>query len=156
MDMMFKKASTFKLFVNLWPPMFFARIKLVKMTDDFREARVRLSLSAWNRNAVGTHFGGSIFAMTDPFYMLMLMARLGKEYQVWDKKADIDFIKPGKGKIYADFLITDQLLDDIAKHTDNGEKYLPELMVYVKDESGDVVAKVKRTLYIRRKKRFRN
>ncbi len=141
--------------INLWPPLFFARIKLVSLSDDFREAKAQMKLSAWNSNGVGTLFGGALFSMTDPFYMLMLMARLRDEYIIWDKQADIDFIKPGKGKVTAEFLITDQLLADIERHTADGDKYLPEVITYIKDESGDVVAKINRTLYIRRKKRFR-
>ena len=155
MNLMFSKAWLFRLVINLWPPLFFARIKLEHMSADFREARVSMKLSAWNRNGVGTLFGGALFSMTDPFYMLMLMARMRDEYIVWDKCADIDFVKPGKGRVYAEFIITDQMLADIEQHTANGDKYLPQVVTYIKDEAGDVVAKVNRTLYIRRKKRFR-
>ncbi|GLX87272.1 DUF4442 domain-containing protein [Thalassotalea loyana] len=153
MNLMFSKAWVFKLFINFWPPMFFSRIKLVSISDDFRQARASMRLSAWNRNGVGSIFGGALFSLTDPFYMMMLMARLGKDYIIWDKYADIDFIKPGRGRVYADFVLTDELLADIAKHTANGDKYLPELPVYIKDEKGEIVAKVMRTLYIRKKQR---
>lgn len=149
---MFKRAWLLKLLLNIWPPFYFSSIKVVHLSADFRTAKVQLKLSVFNRNAVGVHFGGSLFAMTDPFYMLMILACLGDEYIVWDKSADIDFIKPGKGKVTAEFLITPTLIEDIITHTANGEKYLPELLVYVKDESGDVVAKLNRTLYIRKKK----
>ena len=152
---MFSKAWLFKIIMNIWPPLFFSRIKLVSISDDFREARASMKLSIWNRNGVGTLFGGALFSMTDPFYMMMLMARLRKEYIVWDKSADIDFVKPGKGRVYADFIITDQLLENIERHTANGDKYLPKVVTYIKDEAGDVVAIVNRTLYVRRKKRFR-
>lgn len=155
MNLMFSKAWIFKLFINIWPPLFFSRIKLVKLSDDFREARAEMKLSTFNRNGVGTLFGGSLFAMTDPFYMMMLMARLGNDYIIWDKAADIEFIKPGKGKVSAEFTLTDQLLDDIDKYTVNGDKFLPEVVTYIKDESGDIVAKVNRTLYVRHKKRVR-
>lgn len=151
MDWMFKKAWVFKLAMNIWPPLLFSRIRMTKLTADFREAEVKMTLSAWNRNAMGAHFGGSLFAMTDPFYMTMLMAVLGKGYVVWDKFADIDFIKPGRGTVYAKFLISDQLLNDIKKHTDNGEKYLPVIPVYILDDKGEVVSKVNKTLYIRKK-----
>ena len=104
------------------------------------------------KDAVGVHFGGSLYAMTDPFCMLMVMSRLGNDYIVWDKSADIDYIKPGKGTVTADFLITDALIADILLHTAQGEKYLPEIPVYVKDSEGEVVAKLNRKLYIRRKK----
>ena len=138
--------------MNAWPPLFFAGIHIKHISTDFKTARVELTLRPWNKNAVGSHFGGSLFAMTDPFYMLMIMAQLGDQYLVWDKSADIDFIKPGKGKVIADFAINQQLIDDIITHTANGEKYLPQIPVYVKDEQGDIVAKLNRTLYIRRKK----
>lgn len=152
MDWVFNKAWKFKLFLNMWPPLLFSRIKLIKITDDFREAKVRMTLSAWNRNVKGSHFGGSLFAMTDPFYMMMIMANLGEDYVVWDKLADIDFIKPGLGSVYATFIVTNELLEDIKLKTQNGDKYLPTLPVNIVDEEGDIVAKVNKTIYIRKRK----
>ena len=149
---MFKKAWQMKLLLNIWPPFLFRGIRVVDVADDFRKAKVRLKLNVFNQNAVGVHFGGSLYAMTDPFYMLLIMSRLGKDYVVWDKSADIDYIKPGKGTVTAEFIITDALIDDILAHTAHGEKYLPEIPVYVKDAEGEIVAKLNRTLYIRRKR----
>ena len=141
-----------KLLLNLWPPFLFTGIRVLDVSEDFRKAKVRLKLSMFNQNAVGVHFGGSLYAMTDPFCMLLVMSRLGKDYVVWDKSADIDYIKPGKGTVTAEFLITDAFIDDILANTAQGEKYLPQIPVYVKDEQGEVVAKLNRTIYIRRKK----
>ena len=149
---MFKKAWQMKLLLNIWPPFLFTGIRVVDVSDDFRKAKVRLKLNIFNQNAVGVHFGGSLYAMTDPFYMLLVMARLGKDYIVWDKSADIDYIKPGKGTVTAEFIITDALIADILAQTAQGEKYLPEIPVYVKDAQGEIVAKLNRKLYIRRKK----
>ena len=149
---MFKKAWQMKLLLNIWPPFLFTGIRVVDVADDFRKAKVRLKLNVFNQNAVGVHFGGSLYAMTDPFCMLLIMSRLGKDYVVWDKSADIDYIKPGKGTVTAEFIITDALIDDILAHTAHGEKYLPEIPVYVKDAEGEIVAKLNRTLYIRRKR----
>lgn len=89
--------------------------------------------------------------MVDPHYMLMLMNILGKEYTVWDKSAEIDFVRPGKGRVWAEFTISEQMLDDIYRHTASGEKYLPEMLVEVLDENKDIVCRVKKTLYIRKK-----
>jgi len=138
--------------MNIWPPLFFAGIRITALSSDFKTASVQLTLRPWNKNAVGSHFGGSLFALTDPFYMLMILAQLGNDYLVWDKAADIDFIKPGKGKVIADFSINQQLIDDIIAKTANGDKYLPQIPVYIKDEEGGIVATLNRTLYIRRKK----
>ncbi|MGB1261480.1 MAG: DUF4442 domain-containing protein [Cognaticolwellia sp.] len=149
---MFKKAWQMKLLLNIWPPFLFSGIRVVDISQDFRKANVRLKLGIFNQNAVGVHFGGSLYSMTDPFYMLMILARLGRDYIVWDKSADIDYIKPGKGTVTAEFLVTDALIADIVAHTADGEKYLPEIPVYVKDSQGEVVAKLNRKLYIRKKK----
>ncbi|MFT6194931.1 MAG: acyl-coenzyme A thioesterase PaaI-like protein [Cognaticolwellia sp.] len=149
---MFKKAWQMKLLLNIWPPFLFTGIRVVDVSEDFRQAKVRLKLNIFNQNAVGVHFGGSLYAMTDPFCMLLVMARLGKDYIVWDKSADIDYIKPGKGTVTAEFIITNALIADILTQTAQGEKYLPEIPVYVKDAQGEIVAKLNRKLYIRRKK----
>ncbi|WP_448547755.1 DUF4442 domain-containing protein [Thalassotalea fusca] len=152
---MFKYSWLFKFLLNYWPPFLLTGIHITKLTKNFDYARVELRMRFWNKNAVGTHFGGSLFAMTDPFYMLLLMARLGKDYYVWDKFADIDYVKPGKGVVHAEFHITDELINDIKKHTESGEKYLPVLPVRVVDEKGDTVVTLNRTLYIRKKKKHR-
>lgn len=148
---MLKRAWLLKLFLNIWPPLLFSGIRVVELSDDFRKAKVQLKLSFFNKNAVGVHYGGSLFSMTDPFCMLMTLARLGNDYIVWDKSADIDYIKPGKGIVSAEFLITDEFINEIIEQTEHGEKYLPQVPVYVKDEQGELVAKLNRTLYIRKK-----
>lgn len=151
-NIIFKKSWALKWALNLWPPFLLTGIHIVELSEDYRYSKVELRMRFWNKNAVGSHFGGSIFAMTDPMYMLMLLSILHPNYYVWDKLADIDFIKPGFGKLTAEFTISDGLLDEIRKATANGEKYLPSMLVTVKDEKGDVVAKLTRTLYIRKKK----
>jgi len=83
----------------------------------------------------------------------MLIQNLGKEYVVWDKSATIDFIKPGRGTVFADFVITEQQIQDILNHTKEGERYLPEFIVNVVDSNGDLIAVVKKVLYVRKKKR---
>jgi len=105
----------------------------------------------YNRNYVKTHFGGSLYAMTDPFFMLMLIHILGNEFVVWDKSAHIDFIKPGQGTVTARFLIKEEQIQQIVGNTSGGQKYFPELSVDIEDEAGEKVAHVVKTLYIKRK-----
>ena len=126
-----------------------------EISPDFRRVRVRMGLGWYNRNYVRTQFGGSLYSMTDPFFMLMLMQLLGRDYIVWDKAASIDFISPGKGPVHAEFRIDDELLAQIRQHTADGDKYLPELRVEVRDDEGTLVAIVHKTLYIRLKPRAR-
>lgn len=153
MKAFFRKAWLMKLLLNLWPPFLFTGIKVVKLSEDYREAQVRLTQRPWNTNAVGVHFGGSLYSMTDPFYMLMVLSQLGSDYIVWDKSADIEYVKPGVGKVFANFVVSESLINDIIHHTQHGDKYLPELPVNIVDEEGEIVAKLNRTIYIRKKKR---
>lgn len=146
------KPALLKCVMNLWPPFLFTGIRVTRIAPDYREVDVALPLRWYNRNYVGTHFGGSLFAMTDPFYMLMLMNILGRDYIVWDKGATIDFIAPGRGRVTASFRLGDAALEEIRTATDNGEKCLPEFEVNVIDEEGATVVHVTKRLYIRRKR----
>lgn len=150
-----RKARLLRWLMNFYPPYLGAGIRVWHISDDFRQAQVRMGLRWYNRNYVGTQFGGSLYSMTDPFFMLMLLQNLGDDYVVWDKAANIEFVSPGKGRVYADFTITEQLLDEIRQHTAGGDKYLPRLHVEVRDEQGTLVARVQKTLYVRLKPRMR-
>ncbi|NOI12547.1 DUF4442 domain-containing protein [Vibrio hepatarius] len=141
--------------LNLWPPFWGSGIKILSISDDFRQVKVKLKLRWWNKNANRTQYGGSIFSLTDPVYALMLMGILGKQYYVWDKQASINFIKPGQSDLYADFVISQPLLDDILQQTASGEKCFPEFIVHVKDKDGNVVSEVLRQLYVRKKPQYR-
>lgn len=139
-------------FVNWWGPFLGAGIRLEHISPDFSYARVSMNLHWWNRNYVGTHYGGSLYSMADPFFMLMVMERLGPDYIVWDKAASIRFRRPGRGKVTAEFHLSDQQLNDLRLHLETAEKIEPVFSAQVIDEEGAVVAEVEKTLYIRRKK----
>ena len=145
-----KKTDWLKLY-NLWPPFLGAGIRIARVSPDLQSVEVRLKEHFWNRNLMGTHFGGSIYAMTDPFYATMIMKNLGPGYIVWDKAADIRFKKPGKGTLSACFNLTAQQIDAIRAEADQGRKVEPRFRVEIKDESGAVVAEVDKTVYVRRK-----
>ncbi|MCU1717971.1 DUF4442 domain-containing protein [Pseudomonas sp. 5P_3.1_Bac2] len=149
------RARRLRWLMNLYPPYLGAGIRVQEISPDFRRARVKMGLGWYNRNYVGTQFGGSLYAMTDPFYMLLIMESLGRDYIVWDKAASIDFVSPGKGPVYAEFIIDDGLLEEIRQRTASGEKYLPQLQVEVRDGQGELVARVDKTLYVRLKPRAR-
>jgi hypothetical protein len=136
--------------INIWPPFLAAGIH-VRWAADMRSAEVEMRMHFWNRNYVGTHYGGSLYSMTDPFYMLMLIENLGRDYIVWDKAATIRFRRPGKGTVRAEFRLTQEQLDDIRRALTTLEKYEPLFRVEVKDREGTVVAEVEKVLHVRRK-----
>ncbi|MFJ5217277.1 DUF4442 domain-containing protein [Streptomyces sp. NPDC088354] len=137
--------------INWWPPYLFAGIRVLDIADDWSSAWVRLRLHRFNRNYVGTHFGGSLFSMADPFWMLLTMNRLGRDYSVWDRAAEIDFLSPGRGDVFADFKLTEDRLDEMRDLTAHGDKALVWLENDVVADDGTVVARVRKQLYGRRK-----
>ncbi len=145
-----EKKDRLKL-ANWWPPFLGAGIKVTKIADDMRFMETQLKMHWWNKNYVGTHYSASMYSMAEPFYMLMLLENLGKEYLVWDKEASIRFLKPGRGTLTAQFNLTQQQIDEIKHAADTQYKTEPEFTVQIRDEQGDVVAEMHKVLYVRRK-----
>lgn len=140
-----------KRLLNLYPPYIGAGIKITHLSPDWRELHVAMSVRWYNRNAVNTHFGGSLYSMVDPHLMLLLMQLLGRDYFIWDKAADIEFLKATKKKVSCVISISDNDLGEIKQGTQGGDKYFPTFILEIKDEMGDVIAKVNKTLYVKRK-----
>ena len=144
------KHQIVKLF-NLWPPFAAAGIRITHVSSDLREVRVQMKLRPWNRNYVGTHYGGSLFSMADPFFMVMLMENLGPAYVVWDKRATIHFKRPGRGTVHATFTLTPTDLDSIRSELDREVRVLREFRAEILDEDGQIVAEVEKTISIKRR-----
>ena len=138
--------------MNLYPPYLGAGIQVTEISDDRRYIRVEMTLRFYNKNYVGTHYGGSLFSMCDPFYMLMVLENLGPDYVVWDRRSTIEFKKPGRGRVRAEFLLTPERIEEIRELAATGEKVEPRFAVNIIDEEDDVVATVDKTLYVRRKR----
>jgi acyl-coenzyme A thioesterase PaaI-like protein len=145
-------ATGMRRMMNLWPPFRGAGIRVREIAPDFTTVTVELRARLFNRNWVGTHFGGSLFAMTDPFHMIMMMQNLGREYIVWDKAGSVRFLKPAKGTVTARFTLDPADVEKARAATAGGEKYEPRFRVDIVDAEGVVVADVEKTLYIRKKK----
>ncbi len=137
--------------MNIWPPYLAAGIRVREIQPDYRYARVQLRLGWTNRNYVNVHFGGSLFAMTDPFFMLMYMKNLGRDYIVWDKAASIDFVRPGRGTVQAEFHLSPADLEQARAEAGRQRSALIKRLVEIHDTEGALVARVERVVYIRKK-----
>lgn len=129
-----------------------AGIRVRHIAADFRSVSVDVTLRWFNRNYVDNHFGGSLYSMVDPFLMLMLLRALGSEYRVWDRSGSIDYIAPGRGRVWARVDLLDADLAQIRRMTESGDKHLHLFNVDVKDSEGMVVARVEKVIYVRRKR----
>jgi acyl-coenzyme A thioesterase PaaI-like protein len=141
--------------MNVWPPFVGAGIVVEELAADYTYVRVALKPTIFNRNYVGTHFGGSLFAMTDPFFMLMLIRNMGSRYYVWDRSARIDFIAPGKGRVFSEMRITADDLKQMREATAAGEKFERDFETEIKEADGSIVAKVSKRIYARLKPEHR-
>jgi acyl-coenzyme A thioesterase PaaI-like protein len=137
--------------MNLWPPYLFSGVRIRSIADDWRSAEVELRAHWWNRNYVGVHFGGALFSMADPFWMLLTMNSLGRDYIVWDKAGGIEFLKPGRGTVRIRFELDDATLDEIRAATAGGGKHLRWFESEILNAEGEAVARVRKQLYVRRK-----
>jgi len=153
-DYMNVSPTVFKRIINLYPPYLGAGVKIDYIGADWKELHVSMALRWYNRNAVGTHFGGSLYSMIDPHLMLLLMRLLGKKYMVWDKSANIEFITASKKKVMAVIKISDEDLKEIRRRTETGDKYFSRFLVEIKDECDELVARVEKVIYIRKKMRY--
>src|SRR5271170_2697193 len=147
-----KSTRALRRWINLWPPFLGAGVRVKRLAPDMKSVDVEMKLRWWNANYVGTQFGGSLFAMTDAFYMLMLMANLGRDYIVWDKAASIRYRKPGRGTVRAEFRLSDSQIDDIREKLKTLPKYEPVFSVDVKDDAGVVIAEVEKVIHVRKKR----
>ena len=145
-----RQALLFRL-INYWPPYLGSGVKVRRVDLVNHRVDVELAFRFWNKNYVGTQFGGSLYAMCDPFFMLILMEALGPEYIVWDKAAQIFFKKPGKSKVRATFQIPGHVIARIREETRAQYKVEPEFSADIVDLEGNVIAQVKKLLYVRRK-----
>ncbi|MBL8018418.1 MAG: YiiD C-terminal domain-containing protein [Leptospirales bacterium] len=125
-----------------------ANIK-VRVIDQYTvESSMDLVLT--NTNYVGTHFGGSLYSMCDPFYMFLLMQNLGPEYIVWDKSASIDFLRPGKGLVKATFHVSAEEIDRIRAVVKEKRKMDWSTDCEILDQEGKQIARLHKVIYVRR------
>jgi acyl-coenzyme A thioesterase PaaI-like protein len=151
MQMIYKRPAYFKFGLSWWAPFLGTGISIKSIAPDFSSVTIQMKSRWYNRNAFGTHFGGSLYAMCDPFYCLLLVAILGKDYYVWDKAATIEFIKPGKGTVTAVFDWSQAQIDEIIAQAANGEKIYPKRTMTILNDAGEVVARVDKTLYVKKR-----
>lgn len=142
------RTRLFRWAFNVWPCFRGTGARVTFIASDWSEIRVRLPLSWRTRNYVGTIFGGSLYAAVDPFYMLMLIHRLGPEHVVWDKAASIRFRRPGRSTLSATFRIDEAELAEIRRLLQEQPKVDRTYPVVLVDAEGIVHAEVQKVIHI--------
>lgn len=141
-----------KLLINSYAPYLGAGVRVTDVDMTAGRVRVEMPLTRINRNYVGVHFGGSLYAMVDPFFMLILINQLGEDYIVWDKSASIDFIAPGRGRVHTIMQISPDEVALIRQLASSSQPIYRTYPVEILAEDGKIIAKVEKVLYIRKKR----
>ena len=142
--------------INMYPPYLGMGVSVKEHQDDFTRFEVELRARWYNRNLFGTHFGGSLYSMSDPFYVFIITMNFGSGYIVWDKSAAIDFLKPAKGTILGIFEIKQERLDEIRADVDEIGKNTYHFETDLVDKTGQSVARVRKEVYVRSRNAVRN
>lgn len=137
--------------INFYPPYLGAGIRFLRRESAAHTLKVELNLRSWNRNLFGTQFGGSLYSMCDPWFVFLLVRHLGPDYVVWDKAATVEFLRPGRGRVTASFHVPPETVEMIRAAADRDGRTEPILTVDVVADDGEVVARVTKTLWVRRK-----
>jgi acyl-coenzyme A thioesterase PaaI-like protein len=145
------KLRKFSFIWNFWPPFLGLGISLKNISDDFKKITVVLKKRPWNVNYFGSQYGGGIFAMTDGIHMLMLVRNLPKNYRVWDKAANIRYLRRGLTNLTAEIAITNEDLTYIQNEVQKKSTIDWDAEIDIKDDTGQIVAHVVRTLSIKYK-----
>ena len=139
--------------MSLWAPNLFSGIRVKEFSDDWTRATVELHINVITRNYVKTAFGGSMSAMTDPYFFMLVRHQIGRDYIVWDTRGEIEFVKPGRGVLTAHFEVPRAKVDELRERARGGAKVLEWFETEITDRAGDVVARVRREVYVREKQR---
>ncbi len=140
---------------NFWPCIWCTGSQVEFIAGDYTELHISLKLNMRTRNRVGTVFGGSIYSSVDPYFMLLFMQVLGKNYVVWDKGASMKFIRPIIDKVKCRFLIADELIAEVKQRVTETGEYSFELPLKYEDDSGKVYATFTKTVYVAEKEFYK-
>lgn len=144
--------NVLKWAMRFYPPMLFQRIWVKRFHPEFRGVEVKVFKSILNINYNKSIFGGTIYAAADPFYAVLfyqLMLRKGYKIIVWQKAAEVFFLKPGRSDLYFNIYISVEEIDHICSLMESDGKAEHRCMLEITDSEGDVTARVSNLVYIR-------
>ena len=153
---LFGKVRLFRLLFNLSPMYKNTGGKLIKVSDDLHYIKIQLLFNYKTRNYVGTIYGGHMYSSVDGIYVIQLIHILGDNYIVWDKSAKIKFKRPANKTLFADFKISDKLIEQIKNDIVKDKKKDYNLFVNLTDENGNIYAQVEKVIYIASKEYYKS
>lgn len=144
----FSEALIFKYGFNISPMYRRTTGRVTFVSSDLLEIDIKIPLSIKNRNYVGSIFGGSLFAATDPIYMIQLINILGNNYVVWDKASTIKYKNPAYSDAYAIFRFTKEEIEVIKSEVKLKKEIEIKKELNITNTSGIIITELTKTIYI--------
>lgn len=142
-----------KWLLNLFPPLWFQRIKILEVGEDFQSCRVRVRRSLMTRNLHGTTFGGTIYSAADsplPILYWQLFAHRGLEVESWLQAGRVRYEKPAATDLILDFRLTDEEVAWATGELERQGRFRHEIDVEAVDRDGAVCARISMEAYVRK------
>ncbi|WP_374164172.1 DUF4442 domain-containing protein [Arcticibacter sp. MXS-1] len=144
---------TLKWVLRFYPPLLLQRIWVKNIGRDFRSVDVKICKSILNINYNRSIFGGTIYSAADPFYAVLFhqaLLKRGYKTLVWQKAAEIDYLKPGMTALYFRVELSEAVLDEACLALDTEGKYVKSHPVAIVDKQGELCASVESVVYVRK------
>lgn len=150
------KHVLFKYGFNLSPMYRRSTAKIIYVSSDLLNVKIRLPISYKNKNYVNSIFGGSMFSAVDPIPMVQLINLLGPDYVVWDKSAEISFKRPAREHLYANFTYSEEELEEIKQQVKfKNEIDILKTTSLTNSAEDTVFCEVKKIIYVADKEYFK-
>lgn len=143
------RSTVLRVGFNFFPAFRGSGGRLIWVAPDLLAMEAELRFNWRTRNANGTLYGGSLFAVTDGPHPIMLLHALGPEnVVVWDKAASIRFRRPAKLHLRVRFEVPQKLVEEIQHRLQTEEAIEHVFTIDLVGADQQIYATVERTVYI--------
>ena len=146
------RRKTLQFILNIFPPLFFNRIILKKVSEDYTYMKVKIRKSILNINFHKTIFGGSIFSACDPYFPTMyynIFEQKNRKLEIWLKSANIKYKRPATTHLFLEFKISEDDIQTAESELDINGKYEKWHKVEAINKNGIVCAEAEMLVYLR-------
>ena len=146
------RRKTLQFILNIFPPLFFNRIILKKVSEDYTYMKVKIRRSILNMNFHRTIFGGTIFSACDPYFPTMyynIFAKQNRKLEIWLKSANIKYKRPATTHLLLEFKISKEDIQLIEQELNNKGKYEKWHKVEAINKNGIICAEAEILVYLR-------
>ena len=138
--------------MNIFPPLFFNRIILKEVSENYTFMKVKIRRSFLNMNFHRSIFGGTIFSAFDPYFPTMyynIFAQKNRKLEIWMKSANIKYKRPATTHLFLEFKITEEDIQLAERELNEKGKFEKWHTVKANNKKGIVCAEAEMLVYLR-------